>query len=251
MTSTPSRWLFIFALTFSSLFADPTPSVAEIVRIHIAALGGQERIAALKAFKASGHVMTQNKSVPFTIVAARPNRLRMQYTYDDGELIQASDGVHPPWEIDTRVHPARNELMSPGAAAEFIASADFEDPLTIAYQRHDTIEYAGNTVVNGRPLIRLLITHHLSQTFFLLLDAETYLIAARVDPRRTAGPDRAEVVTQYGSYRPVGGVLAAFTVTVWTNGRISEQATLDQAEPNPMLAGGLFTRPVADLGARR
>ena len=230
-------------MTVSSCPAATTPSVAEIVRIHVAALGGRERIAALKAFRASGHVTSDGKDVPFTIIAARPNRLRMQYDYPAGELVQATDGVHPPWEIDRRVLPARNTLMEPVAAKEFTASADFDDPLLSANEHGDTIEYAGTTVAKGRPMIRLLITHGLTQSFYLLLDAETYLIASRIDPPRTAGADRSEYVTEYASYRPIGDVLAAFSVTVWINGRISEEATLDNAEANPDLSVGFFSRP--------
>lgn len=232
-----------WVMTFASVTADTAPSVALIVSIHTAAIGGRERIAALKAFKASGHVTVEGKDVPFTVIAARPNRLRMQYEFEDGKLDQGTDGSNPPWEHDGRTHPPRNRLMSAADAEAFLASADFDDPLLAATEHGDAIEYAGNTTVSGRPMIRLLITQHLTKGFFLLLDAETYLIASRVDPRPAAGNDRMEVVTEYRDYRPVGGVLAAFTVNVWTNGRLSERATLIRAEANPTLPAGIFSAP--------
>lgn len=219
------------------------PAVAEIVAVHVAAIGGADRLAELTACQAIGRVTTGGETLSFTMTAARPNRLRMEYRYRDGTLVQATDGKNPPWELDTRTHPTRNRLMSTSAAAAFLAGADFDDPLVAAQKRGDTIEYAGETTVDDRPMLRLLVTQRLSKSFFLLLDAQTYLIVSRLDPKPAAGMERVETLTEYRAYRPVNGVLAAHAVTVWVNGKITEEATLDRIEPNPPLSSDAFARP--------
>jgi hypothetical protein len=217
--------------------------IADIIRIHVAALGGQERLDALRAFKGSGYVTTGGQRLAFTIVAARPNRLRMEYHYKPGELVQAWDGINPPWTLDTRVSPAIARPMTHTAAEAFTAEADFDDPLLAAQGRGDTIEFAGTTTIDRRPMIRVLITQKLSKTFFLLLDADTYLIVSRVDPKPAAGPERAEIITEYRNYWPVGGVLAAHAITVWTNGQVTEEAVLENSEANPPLTADTFSQP--------
>lgn len=219
------------------------PDIAEIVRIHIAALGGQERLDELKAFKATGTVATGGQRLPFTVIAARPNRLRMQYIYPSGELVQAYDGVHPPWERDARVQPAKVRQMGRAAAEAFMAGATFDDALLVANQRGDTIEFAGTTTVDERAMVRLLVTQRLSKAFFLLLDAETYLIVSRIDPKPAGSKNARETITEYRNYWPVAGVLAAHAVTVWTDGEVSEQAVLETTEANPALPRDIFTQP--------
>ncbi len=235
-------WAALAASWFGIVVRAEVPDVAEIVRIHIAALGGQERIDELKAFKATGTVVSGGQRLPFTIIAARPNRLRMQYTYPNGELVQAYDGTHPPWERDTRVQPAKVRQMGHAAADAFIAGADFDDALLVANRRGDTIEFAGTTTVDDRAMVRLLVTRRLSQAFFLLLDSETYLIVSRVDPKPAGTKSGRETITEYRNYWPVAGVLAAHAVTVWTDGEVSEQAVLDKTEANPVLARDTFAQ---------
>ncbi len=246
MTSTPHRFLFAlvcFALARVAGLADDRAE--EIVRIHIAAIGGEQRVAAVSSFRAGGKVRTDGQTIAFTMAAARPNRLRMEYTYDDGTLVQATDGTNPPWETDSRAHPAINRLMSSTAALQFVAEAEFDDPLVAGAKRGYTVEDAGETTVKGHRLLRLLITHHLAQSYFLLLDPATYYIVLRVDPPPAAGPEHAEIVTEYRDFRPVGGVLVPHAVVVWKNGQISEDAKLDRIEPNPALGADAFSRPSA------
>lgn len=237
------RWSIALWAVVSTLARAGMPEVAEIIRIHTAALGGEERIQQLKAFKGTGHVTTGGQRLPFTIIAARPNRLRMEYEYPNGRLVQAYDGAHPPWELDTRVTPARNRQLGRSAAEAFVAGADFDDALLVAKRHGDTIELAGTTTIDHREMVRLLITQHLSKSFFLLLDADTYLIVSRVDPKPVAVANAHEVITEYRSYWPVAGVLAAHAVTVWTDGEVTEEAVLEKTEANPTLPADIFTQP--------
>ena len=137
----------------------------------------------------------------------------------------------------------RGEALSHAAAEAFMAGAIFDDALLVANQRGETIEFAGTTTVDDRAMVRLLVTQRLSKAFFLLLDAETYLIVSRVDPKPAGAKNARETVTEYRNYWPVAGVLAAHAVTVWTDGEVSEQAVLEKTEANPVLPRDIFTQP--------
>lgn len=240
------RWFAATALILLSLATATLRAqdrAAEIASIHVAAIGGESLVQKLSAFRAKGRVVVDGQTIAFTITAARPNRVRMEYAYPEGTLIQATDGVHPPWELDARKQPAVPRPMSHAAAAEFLAAAEFDDPLVAGAKRGMAIEFAGVTTINRRPVIRVLVTQNLAKSFFLLLDGESYLILSRIDPTQAAGGDGAEVVTEYRNYRPIGGVLAAHAVTVRTAGRITEDAVLESAEANPMLRPDTFTSP--------
>lgn len=53
--------------------------IAEIMEIHVAAIGGRERIEALRSFRAEGHVLSATGAqVKFTMLAARPGQVRVE-----------------------------------------------------------------------------------------------------------------------------------------------------------------------------
>jgi hypothetical protein len=68
-----------------------------LARIHVEAIGGEQRLAALKSLKVNGHVDIDDRRLHFTLWAARPNQLRMETRASDRVLIQATDGVNQPW----------------------------------------------------------------------------------------------------------------------------------------------------------
>lgn len=215
---------------------------AEVAQIHIAAIGGHARLQTLKAFRATGVVVAGGSPVKFTMTAARPDRVRMEYHDGDRTLVQATDGVHPPWELDTGKTPSESTIMTERAAKQFLAEAEFDDPLVGGAARGYDIDLSGEATVDGRKLLRLRLTKAGIDPFYLLLDAETYWIALRVDPPASA-TRQGTIITRYRDFRPVAGVLVPYEVAVETGGRLVQHARLETVEPNPEIPDGFFSRP--------
>ncbi|MCI0436242.1 MAG: hypothetical protein L0271_21755, partial [Gemmatimonadetes bacterium] len=92
-----SLHFLLLALTVSPLAARDERA-EEIARIHLEAIGGERRVEALQAMRATGHVFTSGTRVRFTLIAARPDRIRLETEGNGRTLVQASDGVEPPWD---------------------------------------------------------------------------------------------------------------------------------------------------------
>ncbi len=215
---------------------------ADIARIHVEAIGGMTRIQALRTLRISGNVITAKEQLPFTLIAARPNRVRTETQLGGRVIVQASDGVAPPWTLDPANSPARTERMAPAEAELFLFDADFDDPLVGWEERGYRLEYAGEADMGGRKLVRLLVVRSLTENIFVLLDPRTYLLAFRLQ-QLSADGSRREVVSRYGDHRPVAGVLLPHEVTVFINGRLSQQATFERIEANPVLPRDIFQPP--------
>ena len=239
-----SRFFFAWLLlTIALAHADQATDIAQI---HLEAIGGRPRISALKGLRMSGFVRVGDKRVRFSMLAARPNRVRLE-TGDNGRtLVNASDGVEPPWEFDTGTWPPRYRPMGDAAAKAFTADAEFDDPLIAGPARGFTLEYAGEVEIDGRKLLRVLVTRNLADTFALLLDEETYFIVLRIEERTTAGGLKRKIVTRYDDFRPVDGVLLPHKVTIITDGRVEQQMIMEKIETNPELTRDTFTRPKVD-----
>lgn len=216
-----------------------------LARIHIEAIGGMDRIKALRTLRATGQVVAAGKQVRFSMVAARPAKVRLETESGGRTLVQATDGVEPAWEFDTGTWPPQYRAMSDATARVFTADAEYDDPLVAGAARGYTFDYAGELMVDGRKLHRVLVTRKLADTFSLLVDDETYFIVMRVEHRTSTGGRKLQVVTHYEDFRPVGGVLLPHQITLAVDGRVSQQTKILRIEANPEVRDELFRRPRA------
>ncbi len=217
---------------------------ADIVRLHIAAIGGQERIDALHAYRAEGRMGDDSSAVRFTLLAARPARLRMELHFADRTEIQAFDGASPPWQSRSRPgQPPEIEPMPPAEAAAFTGDAVFEDPLVAGPRLGYRISFAGETKIADRTLLRVRVGEPSARVFFLLVDPGTHLIAARIEPLDAGPGGSGSRVTRYEDFRPVAGVLMPHGISLHAGGKPVWWARIDRIEPNPELPPAIFTRP--------
>lgn len=215
----------------------------DLIRIHAEALGGSQRIEALKALRASGHVVAGNQRLRFTMYAARPDQVRLETQSGARTLVQATDGKEPPWEFDTGTWPPRYRAMAESNVKTFTADAEFDDPLIAGAKRGYTFDYAGEVEVDDRKLLRVLVTRKMTETFSLLLDARSYLILLRVEQRQTIGGRPSQVVTRFDDFRPVEGVLMPHEITLMIDGKVSQQTKIERIDANPTITADTFTRP--------
>ncbi|MDP3070734.1 MAG: hypothetical protein Q8N18_10615 [Opitutaceae bacterium] len=219
-------------------------SIAELSALHLAAMGGAERVAALRSLRATGEVEAGGKRLRFELLAARPDRVRLETTDQSRRVVQGTDGVEPAWEAELGATPPRSVAMPAAAARVFAADGEFDDPLIGGEARGYVIEEAGQIEVDGVNLNRLLVTRRLTESFWLLLDPKTYLIVRRVEHRATVLGRRVEVVTRYGDFRPVDGVLHAHRIEVVVDGQRAQLTRIDRIEANPPVEKEIFRRPV-------
>lgn len=237
-----AKTAFALLLAFGLARAD---EAADIARIHTEAVGGRERIAALGSLRAAGYVIAGGTRVRFSLTAARPNRIRLETDNAGRTLVQGSDGVEPPWEFDTGTWPPRYRSMAESAARTFVGDAEFDDPLIAGESRGFALNYAGTMEVEGRKLLRVLVTHKVIGASQLLLDSESYLIAFRIEIRTSPGGRKIQIVTRYDDFRPVEGVLLPHQVVVAIDGRVTQETKIESIDANPGLSAESFSRPKA------
>jgi len=223
--------------------------VDEIAAIHLEAIGGARRVEALYSLRATGAVRMAGQEVRFTLLAARPNLVRLESESDGRARLQAHDGVAPAWEMDLTQPNSPARVMPAAEARVFVAEAEFDDPLLGGAKREFDLDFAGEAEFDGRKHLRILVTRHLTEVFTLLVDARTYLISARSEDRVSANGRRVRVITEFGDFRPVAGVLLAHQFSVSIDGRRLQETRIQRFEPNVDLPRGIFSAPVAS-GAR-
>jgi len=237
---TPRSLLFAGMALTSAAWAD---QAVDLARLHTEAIGGAARIAQFSALQATGTVRIAERTMHIGLVAQRPNRVRTIVQAQGYMLIQAYDGVNPPWQIDASAKSPGPQSIGEAAAHDFINDAEFDDPLVNSSERGYSIDYAGTAEANGKRIFRLLVTHRLTETFELELDGDTYFIIRRLSTRELADGREIRLETRYADFRPVAGVIVPFRIGIYVGDRLLNETVLESVEPNPPLAAAVFSRP--------
>ncbi|MBP9913176.1 MAG: hypothetical protein KBF26_07185 [Opitutaceae bacterium] len=232
-------WFFA-ALTVTGVQAD---SARDIARIHTEAIGGKTRMDQMTTLRATGRVLIDGRTMTFQLIAERPNHLRMETQVADKRIIQATDGVAPPWQLNPDANPPVVTELSGDEAAEFAADAEFDDPLVDYEARGYAIDYAGEHTLDGRRVIKLLVSRRLVTNYFLLLDAETYFIVRKQATRTRSGRE-VQVETVYDDFRPVAGVILPHRYAAYADGHLLHETVLEMVEPNAPVPVDSFSRPI-------
>ncbi len=228
-------------LAAAGLRADTADDVA---RIHTEAIGGKVRMSRMTSLQAAGRVLIDGREMSFKLIAERPNRLRMETQVQGKRVIQATDGVAPPWQLNPDASPPVATDLTGDEAQEFAADSEFDDPLVDYAARGYALDYAGEHMVGGRRVIKLLVTRRLVRSYFLLLDAETYFIVSK-QATRTRGGREVPIETRYDDFRPVAGVILPHRYAVYADGRLLHETILEMVKPNAPVPPGSFTPPAA------
>lgn len=234
--------IFFYFLIFNlgALSAVRADFATDLVRIHAEAVGGRERVNALKSLKATGVTRGENGDLRFIIWAERPNRIRTEITSGERTILQAWDGRGAPWRADSKKRQV--SVLRGEAANEIKVEAEFDDPLLAGADRKIALDYVGVTEVDGRKLIRLFVTHNFTATSSVYLDPLSYLIVRREAARDEKGVSSV-TRTDYEDYRPVAGVLMPHRLVTYRDGKRLHETLIEHIEPNPKLAPGFFELP--------
>ncbi len=234
--------LLVFAALLSAATAQAQLGL-EIARQHAARAG--DRLAALTALRAEGRTFINDEVVPFTFVAQRPNRLRVESFTPLRRVVQVYDGTHPPWISHTELKGGAPQDMNEADAKDFIANADFDGPLVNFAEKGFSVDYAGEEPIGGRKAYKLLVMNKSDNICFLWVDSENHEIVKRT-AFRVSGGQRLAVDTLFKDFREVGGVLQPHRIETSANGRLLYIMLIDRMEANPpVIPPESFARPPA------
>src|SRR4051812_34072906 len=183
--------IFAFVLAAPLFAAD---RMQEIMRMHIAVMGGKPAIEALASIRASGVLFLEQKRLKFMLTTARPNLLRLEGEADGHKFVQAYDGTDLPWQMDNADYPPHSRAISEPSSSQLMADSEYDGPIISGKARGYTVSYAGEMERDGRKFLHLRVAWKLVVNYSLLLDPETYLITYRIDSRAKAADKVEETI---------------------------------------------------------
>lgn len=231
------------ALAAAPLLAETAPTADEIVAKYVKAIGGMEKIDAVKTLRRSGKftggggfeakVSQENK---------RPDFVRQEFTIQGMVGVTAYDGKNgwkiEPWEGKKDAEPLGEEEMK-----QILEESDFDGPLVHSKEKGNTVEYVGTEPVEGTDAYKLKVTLKNGDVRYYFMDTD-YYVPIKIETKRMIRGAETESETSLGDYKEVAGVYFPHSQEQGQKGSQNRsKIVIDKFEANVPIDDGVFKQP--------
>lgn len=234
--------LFLAGLIGSAAWAQ---TADEIIQKNIDAKGGRDKMKAVQSIRMSGKMtMGGGMEAPVIMEMARPNKLRMEFTFQGMTGIQAYDGTTG-WMVMPFMGKKDPEPVAGDDLKQIEDQADIDGMLVDYKDKGHQVEYLGKGEVEGTPVHKLKVTKKSGDTVTLFLDADSFLEIMAEGKTKVRGQEM-EGVTTFGDYKEVGGMVFAHSIQSKPKGAPEGGGmtiSIDKIEVNPDLPAARFEMP--------
>lgn len=235
-------WMLVSLLAGTALSAQ---TVEELVDKYLKAMGGKEKVAAVKSMRMVGKIeMGQGVEMSIKIEFVTPDKMRFEGTLQGQTMINAVDGDHG-WKVMPFMGKPDPEPMSPAEVAQNKKQFESFDPIGRYKELGHTLELVGKEDVDGAPAYKLKLTPKEGEPSFVYLDAGSYRLV-KTSARTQMQGQEIDAETKIGDYKDVGGLLMAHSMATTIKGMPGTRVmSFEKIEVNPDLPGSDFAMPAA------
>jgi len=176
----------------------------EIIEKHVAAVGGVEKIRAIKTLRVEGTLAQGGIELPFTLWMKRPNLCRLDVDLQGKPIVQAHDG-ETTWWVNPLLGIDKPRKDADDLAKSVLRWTDFEGPLVEYDKKGHAAEYAGEEETEKGKLYKIKLTLSGGEVWHVYIDAKTFLEVKRTFPQSIGGEPK-ETTTRFEDYTVVEGV---------------------------------------------
>ena len=226
----------LFCLTVSAQTAD------EIINKNLAALGGVEKIKALKTVKMTGKLVQAGQEFPLILQIKRPGSVRFELSIQGKSLVQGYDGSTG-WAVSPFNGTDEPEKLSEEDTKDLKDRADLDGPLVDYKAKGSAVELVGKDDVEGDQVYKLKLTEKEGKVSYIFIDAKSFLEVKSSDIIKRQGIE-AEVEVYYSDYKAVNGVMLPHSFEGRAKGQPAYQIVIQKIETDVQMDDVLFKLPV-------
>ncbi|MEI6816015.1 MAG: hypothetical protein WCL14_05350 [Bacteroidota bacterium] len=236
--------LLVIAL-MAGVFMSFGQSVDEIINKHVAAMGGNEKLADLKTIRMSANVeVGPNMKAPMTMSFINNKSFRMDISMqgmtmttaiegDSGWMVMPFGGKKDPERMDKEAIESSRDMM------------DVNGSLYNYKAKGSTVELIGKEDMEGTDTYKLKVTKKNGDIEYEYLDATSYLRLKTTTKHKFKDKETSGDAL-FSNYKKVEGIMFAYTIeNRETGGSQGQIITFDNIEVNPKFDKDLFKMPVA------
>ena len=238
---------FLLGLAGLALVAVPAPAqtAEEIVARYIKAIGGMEKIQAVRTLRRTGK-FTGGGGFEAAVLeeSKRPGMVRQEFSLQGLTGVNAYDGKTG-WKIEPWQGKKDPEPLGEEERKQIIEDADFDGPLINYQQKGNRVEFVGTEPVEGTDAFKLKVTLRNGDIYYYYLDTDAY-VPIKIETKRIVRGAEREYETTLGDYEEVAGWYLPYSVETNVKGSQDKtEITYDKIEANVPIADGRFELPAA------
>lgn len=233
--------MFFLLIMFTHLQAQ---SVDEIIAKHVQALGGRDKIDAIKSIRVKGKstITAMGFEADFNRTAKRPNLVRLDISLQGQNMVQAYDGKTA-WQIMPFMGNPDPQPMPEFQAKQMVREADFDGPIVDYKKKGNKVELVGKEDLEGSEVYKLKVTLKDGDVFYSFIDTEYFLELKRVMKAKGPGGNEIEVATYMSDYKPVAGMMMPHSIKIENPAQGAIEITFSEVETNIDIDDSFFQMP--------
>lgn len=236
----------LLVLQMAAAAADLT--VDEVIAKNIDARGGLEKMKAVKTVKMTAKIMNHGMEVPGTMELKRPNMIRMEFTIQGQNIVQAFDGENG-WMIMPLMGVKDPQKMTEDDVKEVKEQADFDGPLVDYKEKGNTVELMGKEDVEGTSAYKIKVTLKSGDVRYIFVDADSFLELKTTAMIKREG-NEMQIDSYSGDYKEVNGLMLPFSIETKMKDQTISQITVDNVEMGVDLDDAMFKMPAVTAPAQ-
>ncbi len=216
----------------------------ELLEKNLKAMGGKDKLMALKSVQMTGKMKMGPIEAPFTLTKARPSQMRVDFTIQGMTGSQAYDGTTG-WMVMPFQGNKDPQKMAEEQLKDIRTEADFDGPTFDYKAKGHKVEYVGKEDVQGTPAYKLKLTTKDGKESNIYLDAETYLVIRTDTTVNMMGQD-VETETTVGDYKEVNGLYFPYSIESHQKGKEGmggRAIAFEKIELDPKVDAAMFVMP--------
>jgi hypothetical protein len=233
-------WLFLAQASGGTTVGQ---SLENVIAKHVEALGGLDRIRAIRSVRMSGRVSPGGgREAAVMREIQKPGRVRTEFTYQGLTGVYAFDGERG-WKVSPFEGSLDAEPMTDEEALQTSDQADIEGPLVDWQAKGHRVALSGMEILDGRDVYKLDVTLRSGRVIHQYLDARSYL-RVRTESTREVRGISLRIETRFDDYRQVSGLLFPHSIDTGVVGRPRRlTVSVEKVEVNPTLEDARFAMP--------
>ena len=235
---------FTLLTCFAFVTLAQAQSVDDIIKKHIKASGGLEKLKSVKSMTITGtsSIPAMGVEATFTRKSMRPNLLRLDVDLQGQKMVQAFDGEKA-WHIFPFTGSTATQAMPEAQAKAFRLQTDMDGPLIDYKSKGHKVELVGKEALGEREAYHLKVTMKSGEDIHIYLDSESYLQVKATAMTPGPGGNEIKVETMFSDYKEVDGMMMAHTMTQNNPMQGKVEIKMTSAEINPKLDTAIFKMP--------
>lgn len=215
----------------------------QLVEKNIEARGGRAAWEKTTTMRMTGNFqMGPGIEAPFTILFARPSKMRLDFEVQGIKASQAYDG-EAGWSIMPFMGSPDPQKMTGDELKQVKRMAEFDGPLFDWKKKGYAVELVGKADVEGTPAYKLKVVRD-GEESFLYVDADAFLEFREESTVTTQQGAEIKLVSTMGDYKEVGELIVAHSIQTRMEGSPQGQnVTMKTIELNADIKDDAFKMP--------